>query len=174
MRFLRLFAATLPSIWSYGHRNPQCLARNPANGKLWSTEHGPRGGHELNLVKRGASYGWPLATYGLNDDGSPASPVSQAPGTELPVLHWTPSIAVSAIAFYTGDRFPRWRDQLFVGALARSELRRLVIAEGRVTGQEVILRNEGRVRDVTTGPDCSIHVALEARSGRVVRLVPAD
>lgn len=167
-------ADALPSIWSYGHRNPQGLARHPANGELWSTEHGPRGGDELNLVKRGANYGWPLATYGLNYDGSPVSPVSEAPGTELPVLHWTPSIAVSAIAFYTGDRFPRWRDQLFVGALARSELRRLVIADGRVTGQEVILRNEGRVRDVTTGPDGAIYVALEGRSGRVVRLVPAD
>src|SRR5690606_3132685 len=111
----------LGSIWSYGHRNPQGLAHSAADGSLWSTEHGPRGGDELNHIDPGANYGWPLATHGLNYDGTPAAPASHAPGTRQPVKHWTPSIATSPLHFYAGDAFPRWKNNLFLGSLAQQQ-----------------------------------------------------
>jgi glucose/arabinose dehydrogenase len=172
------FVATpgaVTSIWSYGHRNPQGLARNPADGGLWETEHGPRGGDELNHVRRGRNYGWPVITYGMNYDATPVSALTAREGMEQPVLHWTPSIAVSPIHFYTGDAFPKWKNQLFVGALAQQELRRMVVERDRVVHQETILANLGRVRDVITGPDGLLYVALElpGEPGSIVRLVPA-
>jgi aldose sugar dehydrogenase len=165
-------SGALPSIWSYGHRNPQGLARHPATGELWSTEHGPRGGDELNLVKRGLNYGWPVVTHGINYNGTPITALTEAPGLEPPALHWTPSIAVSAIDFYRGDAFPRWRNNLLVSSLARQELRRLVIEDGKVTHEETILAGMGRIREAMVGPDGFIYLGLEG-PGRVVRLVPA-
>jgi glucose/arabinose dehydrogenase len=167
----------LPTIWSYGHRNPQGLAARPGTTgdalQLWSTEHGPRGGDELNLVRRGANYGWPLITYGINYDGTPITPDTARPGLEQPVLHWTPSIAACGLEFYTGDAFPEWRGQLFAGALAHQEVRRLVLEGDRVVSQEVVLRGAGRVRTVQQGPDGLLYVGLES-PGRIVRLVPAE
>lgn len=163
----------LPSIWSYGHRNPQGLTRQPGTGALWSTEHGPRGGDELNLIERGRNYGWPRITHGMNYDGTPITDRTAEEGLEQPVLHWTPSIAVSAIAFYTGDRFPRWRGHLLVSSLAQEELRRLVLQDSRVISQEVLFRGIGRVRDVAVSPDGYVYVALE-NPGRILRLVPAN
>jgi glucose/arabinose dehydrogenase len=173
------FVATpgaLASIWSYGHRNPQGLARNPADGALWETEHGPRGGDELNFVRRGGNYGWPVITYGMNYDATPVSALTHHDGMEQPVLHWTPSIAAAPIHFYTGDAFPDWKNQLFVGALAQQELRRMVVEGDRVVHQETILENLGRVRDIATGPDGFLYVALElpGEPGHIVRLVPAE
>lgn len=164
------------SIWAYGVRNPQGLARNPRDGALWETEHGPRGGDELNHIVRGRNYGWPVATHGMNYDGTPISDKTEAPNLESPVMHWTPSIATSEIEFYTGDRFPKWKHQLFLGSLATQKFLRLVIDRGRVTHTEEVFKNFGRVRDIKTGPDGLIYVALEAigKPGRVVRLLPAE
>ena len=166
-------AGAVASIWSYGHRNQQGLAIDPRNGDLYATEHGPRGGDELNLVRKGRNYGWPIITYGMNDNGTPLTDRTEQDGLEQPVVYWTPSIAVSGIDFYTGTRFPRWADNLFVTALAGQQLRRLEIRDGRVTHQELLLRGSGRVRDVRVGPDGLIYVALNG-PGQIVRLSPAD
>lgn len=162
-----------PTLWTCGNRNPQGLAREPATGALWETEHGPRGGDELNLIQPGRNYGWPLITYGMNYNGTPMTAFTKKPGLEQPVLHWTPSIAVGDMAFYDGARFPQWKGNLFVTALAAEELRRLVIEDGRVTHQEVVFKGIGRVRAVTCAPDGFIYLGLEG-PGRVVRLVPSE
>lgn len=170
------FAKTVgafPTLWTYGNRNPQGLTREPASGALWETEHGPRGGDELNLIQPGRNYGWPLITYGMNYNGTPMTAFTAKPGLEQPVVHWTPSIAVGDITFYAGDRFPRWRGNLFVTTLAAEELRRLVITGGRVTHQEVLFKGIGRVRSVAMGPDGCLYLGLEG-PGRVVRLVPVE
>jgi glucose/arabinose dehydrogenase len=163
-------AGALATIWSYGHRNPQGLAKDPSTGLLYDAEHGPRGGDELNLVQRGGNYGWPVITYGMNYDGTPITNETAKEGMEQPVTYWVPSIAVSSIAFYKGSKFPKWDGQLFLGALAQEELRRLVLADGKVTHQEVLFKNVGRVRDVVSGPDGFIYVTFDG--GRVARLVP--
>jgi glucose/arabinose dehydrogenase len=170
----------LGSIWSYGHRNPQGLAFHPVTGKLWATEHGPRGGDELNRIEAGRNYGWPVITHGLHYDGTAITATTARRGMEQPIVHWTPSIAPSAIAFYTGDRFPGWTNDLFVTALTGEALRRLVTKGDRVVHQEVLFRGFGRVRDVVTGPDGYLYVALAVPGasvaattpGRIVRLVP--
>ncbi len=164
-----------PSIWALGVRNPQGLAIDPRDGSLWETEHGPRGGDELNLIVGGHNYGWPLVTHGINYDGTPISDKTEAPGMESPVLHWTPSVAASELEFYTGDRFPKWRGSLFMGSLAHQTLYRFVIEKGRVVHQEELFKNVGRIRDIKTAPDGSILIALERikRLGAIVRLVPA-
>jgi glucose/arabinose dehydrogenase len=165
-------AGAMPTIWSYGHRNPQGLARHPATGDLYGAEHGPRGGDELNLVLPGRNYGWPVITYGMNYDGSPITALTAKEGMEQPVTHWTPSIAVCAIDFYTGDRFPRWRNHLLVSSLAAEELRRVVVDGVRVAKQEVLFKGIGRVRDVVGAPDGLVYVAFNGPD-RVARLVPA-
>lgn len=161
----------MASIWSYGHRNPQGLDRHPVTGELWSTEHGPRGGDELNLVLPGRNYGWPIITYGMNYNGTPITALTARAGLEQPVVHWTPSIAVCAAHFYRGDRFPRWKHHLFVTGLAAEELRRLEIRDHRVIEQEVVFKNVGRVRDVATGPDGLLYIVLN-KPDKVVRLEP--
>jgi glucose/arabinose dehydrogenase len=166
-------AGAVKTTWSYGHRNQQGLAWHPVSGELWSTEHGPRGGDELNVIERGRNYGWPVVTYGMNYNGTPVTDKVSAPDMEPPVTHWTPSIATGAIAFYTGDRFPQWKNNLFLAALAGQQLRRLVIEGHRVTHEEVLFQNLGRVRDVVDGPDGYLYVVLNAPD-RIVRLVPAD
>jgi glucose/arabinose dehydrogenase len=163
----------LPTIWTYGNRNPQGLALEPATGRLWETEHGPRGGDELNRIERGRNYGWPVITHGMNYNGTPITGLTAKAGLEQPVLHWTPSIAVGDMAFYAGEKFPRWQGNLFVTALAAEEVRRLVLAGGQVAHQEVLFKGIGRVRAITTGPDGFLYVGLEG-PGRVVRLVPAE
>jgi aldose sugar dehydrogenase len=166
-------ADALASIWSYGNRNPQGLAQHPVTGELWETEHGPRGGDELNRIQPGRNYGWPVITYGMNYDGTPMTDRTAQEGMEQPVVHWTPSIAVSAIDFYTGERFPQWKGHLFVGALAQQEVLRLVLEGGRVVHQEVLFKDVGRVRDVVSGPDGLLYVVFNGPD-RVARLVPAD
>jgi glucose/arabinose dehydrogenase len=163
----------IPGIWSYGHRNPQGLDMDPRDGALYDTEHGPRGGDELNLIKKGANYGWPVITYGMNYDGTPITGITEKEGMEQPVTYWTPSIAVCGLDFYTGDRFPGWKNDLFAGALAQKEVRRLRLKDHQVVEQEVILKDLGRVRDVTDGPDGYLYVILNDPH-RVIRLVPAD
>lgn len=166
-------ADALPGIWSYGHRNPQGLAFDLRTGELWSTEHGPRGGDEFNRIVRGANYGWPVISHGINYDGTPFTALTAQEGMESPVYHWTPSIAACGLAFYDGAAFPRWRGNFFAGALMQQELRRLRVEGGRVVEDEVILKNAGRVRDVRAGPDGLLYVVLNDPH-RVVRLQPAD
>lgn len=160
-----------PTIWSYGHRNPQGLRLNPSTGELWEHEHGPRGGDELNLIQRGRNYGWPEATFGMNYNGTPMTDVTGRPDVEPPVTYWIPSIAPCGMAFYTGDRFPKWKNHLFIASLAAQELRRLEIGkDGKIVDQEIIFKGLGRLRDVASGPDGGLYVLLP---DRVARLVPA-
>lgn len=161
------------SIWTYGNRNPQGLDFDPRTGLLWSTEHGPRGGDELNLIRRGENYGWPVVTHGMNYNGTPITPHTTRTGMTPPVVHWTPSIAVCGIDFYEGDKFPQWKHNLLVTALAQQELRRIVIEGERVVHQEVILQDIGRLRDVASGPDGAIYIAVNDPD-RIVKLVPAE
>jgi glucose/arabinose dehydrogenase len=163
----------MKSIWSYGHRNPQGLVQHPVTGELWETEHGPRGGDELNLVLPGRNYGWPVVSFGMDYNGTPITAgLTAMDGMEQPVIHWTPSIAVCGIDFYTGDKFPKWKNNLFVTSLAAQEFRRLAIEGHAVKEQEVIFKNIGRVRDVADGPDGFIYIALNGPD-RIVRLEPA-
>lgn len=163
----------LPGIWSYGHRNPQGLDIDPRDGAIYNTEHGPRGGDELNLIEKGRNYGWPVITHGMNYNGTPITGKTHAEGMEQPVIHWTPSIAVCGLDFYRGEKFPGWKNDLFAGALRQEEVRRLRIKEGEVVEQEVVLKGIGRVRDVAGGPDGYLYVLLN-KPDRLVRLVPAD
>lgn len=162
----------IPGIWSYGHRNPQGLAMDVRDGSLYATEHGPRGGDELNLILPGRNYGWPVVTYGMNYDGTPIAETTEKEGVEKPLTYWVPSIATCGLDFYTGEKFPKWKNHLFVGALAQKEIRRVRLEGKKVISQEIILKNIGRVRDVATGPDGLIYVVLN-NPDRVVRLVPA-
>jgi glucose/arabinose dehydrogenase len=165
----------LPAIWSYGHRNPQGLDREPATGLLWESEHGPRGGDEINVILKGRNYGWPVITYGMNYDGTPITDETQREGMEQPKLYWTPSIAVAGIDFYEGDAFPGWTGKLLAGGMASEELHLLTIEDGAVTADAVILKDQGRIRDVASGPDGLIYLLLnggDPRQGRIVRLRP--
>jgi glucose/arabinose dehydrogenase len=166
----------MASIWSYGHRNPQGLARDFQTGELWETEHGPRGGDELNRIEPGKNYGWPAITYGMNYDGTAITEHTEEAGMEQPVVHWTPSIAVCPVTIYTGDKFPKWKNQLLVGSLAQQKFLRLVTENGKVTHQEEVFKNRGRIRDIQVGPDGLIYLAFEppGQPGRIARLVPAD
>lgn len=161
----------VPSIWCYGNRNPQGLVFNARTSELWETEHGPRGGDELNLIQRGLNYGWPVITYGMDYNGTPIAQSTAKEGMEQPITHWTPSIAVCDMDFYFGDAFPHWQGNLFVTALAQQELRRIVLDGHRVVSQEVLFKNIGRVRAVCAGPDGLIYVALNGPD-RIIRLEP--
>jgi glucose/arabinose dehydrogenase/cytochrome c553 len=163
--------SAVPSIWSYGHRNPQGLAFSPATGELFSSEHGPRGGDELNLVRRGANYGWPVITYGMNYDGTTFTELTAKEGMEQPIAYWVPSLATCGINFYTGDLFAKWKNQLFLASLAAEQFLRIEIAGGKVVSQEVLFKDLGRIRHVITGPDGALYVLL---SKRIVRLTPAS
>jgi glucose/arabinose dehydrogenase len=162
----------MPSIWTYGHRNPQGLVFHPVTGDLWEAEHGPRGGDELNLIHRGDNYGWPVITYGMNYDGTPITDHTAQAGMDQPVTYWVPSIATGPITFYTGNRFPEWKNNLFLGSLAAQELRRLVINGHAVTHQEILFKGIGRVRDVVNAPDGYLYAVLN-QPDRIERLVPA-
>ncbi len=160
-----------PSIWSYGHRNPQGLALDPVTGVLWEAEHGPRGGDEINLIQKGLNYGWPIISYGMDYNGAPIAEGTAKEGLEQPITYWTPSIAVCAINFYHGEKFFRWQNNLLATALAQQELRRLVIDGHRVVEQEILFKDIGRVRYVTTGPDGCVYVLLN-NPDRMIRLEP--
>lgn len=170
-------AGALPEIWSYGHRNPQGLAFDPATGNLWATEHGPQGGDEFNLIRPGANFGWPVVGYGVNyGSGAAIHAGTMAEGMDNPVHFWVPSIATSGLMFYTGDAFPGWRGDAFAGGLAGEQIARLDVEGEEVVAEETILQGMGRVRDVRQGPDGFIYVAIDDRAGRptsIVRLEPA-
>jgi len=159
------------SIYSYGNRNAQGLALHPQTNQLWETEHGPRGGDELNLILPGRNYGWPVITYGINYDGSPITDKRSAPGMEPPARHWTPSPAFCGLDAYTGTQFPKWQNHLLLGALAGQELRRVQVDGDKVVDEEIILKGAGRIRDVQVSPDGSIYVALNGPHA-IIRLTP--
>jgi len=164
-----------PEIWSYGHRNPQGLALNPADGTLWEQEHGPMGGDEINVIAPGKNYGWPKVSYGLNYDGTKVGGGAQtAPGITDPVWHWTPSIAPSGLTFYTGDLFPAWKGSLFSGALKFQLLSRLELKDGKPVREERLLEGiNARIRDVRQGPDGALYLLTDEADGRILRLSPA-
>ncbi len=163
----------IKSIYSLGNRNIQGMAIHPETGELWATEHGPMGGDELNLIEAGKNYGWPVITYGLNYNGTVITELTHKPGLEQPILYWKPSTAVCGLDFYTGALFKKWKNKLMVGALKYEEVRLLDIEDERVMHQEIIVKGQGRVRDVTTGPDGAIYVVLN-KPGTVLRLTPKE
>lgn len=166
-------AGARPEIYSYGHRNPQGLALNPATGALWLSEFGPRGGDEINLVRPGANYGWPVVSHGREYYGPRISDRTEAPGIEAPLHVWTPSVSPSGIAFYAGDAFPAWRGSLFVAALNTPGLVRLTTEGDRVTGEERLLWGMARMRHVVIGPDGRVYILTDETNGRILRLDPA-
>lgn len=168
-------AGALPETFTYGHRNIQGMARHPETGAIWSHEHGPQGGDEINILAPGVNYGWPLITHGREYTGEPVGQgLAAAPGLASPLLHWTPSIAPSGMTFYTGEAFPEWRGNLFVGALAGQHLARLVLDGERVVAEERLLEGAvGRIRDVRQGPDGLLYLLTDAPNGSLLRLEPA-
>jgi glucose/arabinose dehydrogenase len=167
-------AGAKPEIWSYGHRNSQGAAINPATGKFWMHEHGPRGGDEINIPEAGKNYGWPVIGYGIDYSGARIHEATSKPGMEQPVKYWVPSIAPSGMAFYDGRLIPAWKGNLFVGALAGQMLVRLEVDGDRVGREERLLQNLGeRIRDVREGPDGALYLATDNRNGRILRVAPA-
>jgi aldose sugar dehydrogenase len=166
-----------PEIWSYGHRNAQGLAVDPVTGNIWQHEHGPQGGDELNLTKKGVNYGWPIIGYGVNYGvGTPIHESNKKEGMEQPVHYWSPSIATSGLLVYTGDAFPQWKGNIFVGGLAGEQLVRLIMDGSNVLSEEILLKDIGRIRDVRQSPEGYIYLAIDSRSGAktpIVRLEPA-
>lgn len=161
-----------PEIWSYGHRNLQAAALAP-DGRLWTVEHGPRGGDELNQPQPGRNYGWPVITYGIDYSGAPIGEgLTARDGMEQPVYYWDPVIAPSGMVFYQGALFPDWQGDLLVGALAGEALVRLTLADGRVTGEARYLQGQGRVRDVDVAQDGAIMILTDAEDGALIRLTP--
>jgi len=172
-----------PTIWSYGHRNPEGLAFDPVTGNLWESEHGPTGGDEINLIRKGHNYGWGVVSMGLE----PGITHQHQAGMDDPIAYYTPTIAPSGMTFYSGDRYPGWKNNLFVAALAGQELLRLEIDGDKIVSQEAVFKEYGRVRDVITGPDGLLYVLLQnptgagtglalsaATAGMVIRLVPVE
>ena len=164
--------------WSYGHRNPQGLAIHPETGDVWLNEHGPQGGDELNLIRPGLNYGWPVIGFGVNyKTGLAIHEGTHREGMEQPVYVWVPSIGTSGLLIYTGDRFPEWRGNLFVGGLVGEQLARLTLKDGWVINEETLVQGMGRIRDVRQGPDGYIYLAIDHDEGEltpVVRLEPVE
>lgn len=163
----------LDEIYSYGHRNIQGMAVHPETGEIWTNEHGPRGGDEINNPQPGNNYGWPEITYGINYDGSEITPDTAKVSMEQPVLHWTPSIAPSGMAFVTGDRYPNWTGDIMNGALKFQLISRVEIENGEYVHEERILEEVGRVREIEMGPDGYIYFTNESE-GTLSRIVPVE
>ena len=161
-----------PEVWSYGHRNPNGLALNPATGDLWEHEHGPMGGDEVNIIKPTLNYGWPVITYGLNYDGTPVGEgITEKEGMEQSVYYYKPSIAPSGMQFYSSDVIPVWKGNLFIGALALQHLNRLVIENNKVIKEERLLKDKNwRVRSVKQGPDGYLYIGVDG--GKILRIMP--
>lgn len=169
-------AGAKPEIWSFGHRNPQGLLVHPVTGDVWATEHGPQGGDELNLIKRGANYGWPVIGFGVNyGSGAAIHGATRKAGMEQPVNVWVPSIAVSGMLIYTGEKFPDWKGSLFVGGMGGEQLVRLTLNGQAAEVSDILVRKQGRIRDVRQGPDGFIYLAIDDSQSKptaVVRLEP--
>jgi glucose/arabinose dehydrogenase len=164
-----------PSIWSIGHRNVQGAALDPATGKLWTLEHGPQGGDELNQPEAGKNYGWPIITYGEEySGGAVGEGITSKPGLEQPVYYWKPSIATSSLLIYSSDMFSEWKGNFLVGSLKYMQVQRLVLKDGSVVAHEVLGADEigERVRDLKQGPDGAIYLLTDDANGRIVRMAP--
>ncbi|SHJ42017.1 Glucose/arabinose dehydrogenase, beta-propeller fold [Arenibacter nanhaiticus] len=158
------------AIFSYGHRNPQGLIKNPVTGTIWEHEHGPQGGDEINIIEKGKNYGWPLVTYGINYSGTSITDNTELEGTEQPIYYWVPSIAPSGMAFVTSDKYPDWKNNLLIGSLKFQYLERLVLKDNKVVKREKLMTDIGRVRDVRQAPDGYIYVAVEGKG--IFKLIP--
>jgi aldose sugar dehydrogenase len=167
-----------PEIWSYGHRNVQGIAIHPTTGDVWANEHGPQGGDELNRVQPGKNYGWPVIGFGVNyNTGKAIHPGTMREGMEQPSYVWVPSIGISGAMIYTGDQFPQWKGNIFVGGMVGQRLDRLTLNNTTVTGHETLVPGLGRVRDVRQGLDGYIYLAIEDRDGKptpIYRLEPVE
>lgn len=158
------------AIYSYGHRNPQGMAKHPVTGEIWSHEHGPKGGDEINIIKAGKNYGWPLISYGINYDGTTFTDRTSLPGMEQPIHYWVPSIAPSGMAFVTSDIYPGWKGNILIGSLKFQYLDRCVLHNNKVVNQEKLIEGLGRVRSVNQGPDGYIYVGVE--NVGIVKIIP--
>lgn len=161
----------IKAIYSYGHRNPQGLRLHPQTGELWETEHGPMGGDELNIVRKGKNYGWPKVTFGIDYNGAIISKDTTLPGIEAPIFYWKPSIATSNLVFVTGNKYPSWKGNVLVCGMVLQRLERLELNGDQVTHREILLDKIGRVRNVEQGPDGFIYVSVEG--GKIIKIVPA-
>jgi glucose/arabinose dehydrogenase len=174
-------AGFLPEIYSLGHRSIQGLAVHPQTGAIWENEHGPLGGDEINIILPGRNYGWPLVTYGKDYDGTTISELTSRPDLEPPLMYWVPSIAISGLTFYTGDRFPEWKGNAFVGSLMAGRIRwtghiqRLTFENGAPIQREpVLMEIRQRIRDVRAGPDGLLYVLTDQNPGVMLRIEPAE
>ena len=159
------------SIYTWGHRNPQGMAKHPVTGKIWTNEHGPRGGDEINILVPGDNYGWPLVTHGINYVGTSITKFTEKDGYASPLHHWTPSIAPCGMAFVTSERYPGWQGDLLVGSLKFTYLNLVKLDGDRVISEEKLLEGIGRLRNVIQGSDGYIYIGVE-NPGRVYRIVP--
>ncbi|TXF88935.1 PQQ-dependent sugar dehydrogenase [Neolewinella aurantiaca] len=162
------YANAKKAIFSYGHRNPQSLTIHPETGEIWETEHGPRGGDEINIIEGGKNYGWPVISYGINYSGTQFTELTGKAGMEQPLHYWVPSIAPSGMAFITGDKYPGWEGDLVVGSLKFMRLQHVQLDGKEVVGEQKLINNMGRVRDVRMGPDGYIYASVEGEG--IVRL----
>jgi glucose/arabinose dehydrogenase len=160
-----------PSIWTIGHRNPQGVVYDAATNQIWAVEHGPKGGDELNLVQKGKNYGWPKTSYGINYDGSVLTENKELPGVENPVRYWVPSIGPCGMMLVTSNRYPGWKGNLLIGALAHRHIARVELNGTQYVSEEKVLQDIGRVRQVAQGPDGFIYAVTEG-PGLLVKLVP--
>jgi glucose/arabinose dehydrogenase len=168
-------AGAAPEIYSLGHRNVQGIYYDARLQRLYSHEHGPRGGDELNLIEPGHNYGWPLITYGVDYTGAQISPYTELPGLRQPLLHWTPSVAPSGLTLYRGALFAQWQGDLFASTLAERSVRRMRMVQGQLAGQEVLFEElDERIRDVRSGPDGALYLLTDNAQGRVLRVLPAE
>ena len=158
------------AIYSFGHRNPQGMVTHPETGEIWTHEHGPRGGDEINIIKAGKNYGWPIITYGINYSGTPITDITEKEGLEQPLYYWLPSIAPSGMAFSSSDIYPNWKGDLFVGSLKFEYLERLELENNQVVKREKVLDSIGRVRNVEEGPDGYLYVGVEGKG--ILKIVP--
>jgi aldose sugar dehydrogenase len=158
------------AVFSYGHRNPQGMTKHPVTGKIWTHEHGPRGGDEINIIKKAANYGWPVITYGIDYNGSIISNLTEKEGMEQPLYYWIPSIAPSGMTFVTSDIYPNWKGHLLVGSLVFQYLELVKLDGEKVIGRQKIGTDIGRLRDVKQGPDGYIYMAVEGKG--IIKIVP--
>jgi glucose/arabinose dehydrogenase len=163
----------MPSIFTYGNRNPQGVTIHPQTGEIWAHEHGPRGGDEVNIIKAGTNYGWPVISYGINYDSTIITELTEKEGLAQPLHYWVPSIAPCGMTFTTSDLYPNWKGNLLVGSLRFRYLNRCEVVDGKIVHEEKLLDTQGRVRDVEVGPDGYIYVAVEA-PGMLLRVYPIN
>jgi len=164
------FPGAKTAIYSYGHRNPQGMICHPDTGEIWVHEHGPRGGDEINRIKKGKNFGWPLISYGINYSGTSFTDDTYLPGMEQPLFYWVPSIAPSGMAYVTSDVYKDWKNNLLIGSLKFEYLERLVLDNNKVVKREKLLEGMGRVRNVRQGPDGYIYASLESIG--ILKIVP--